>query len=202
MSKGIMFFLGLLFGILICVLLFYYDVKFFNKNCPKCEKKEIVTRVKTDTVYVETPRKYPKQTTTEIIEDSITTDNLETTPPDDESSTYDAIFSFDNEETDEIFSDQLLKTKTVKVKILSQEKHEIDLPDDFFQYFEIQLWSTLIKNKITYFRDKNMLKIKGMEIENVNVVFLKNDYYLETGNRYYAIPEKQSFDKLNLIQIP
>jgi hypothetical protein len=47
-----------------------------------------------------------------------------------------------------------------------------------------------------------MIKIKGIAIDNVNVVFWNDAYFLEISNRYYAIPETKYFEKLNPVQIP
>ena len=198
MNKAISFFLGLLIGIMICVLLFYFDVKIYKTTCPKCNEKEVVTQIKTDTVYVTPPPKPKMQHIENQPEEPLVAENDE----DETISVYESEFSLEGMEQDEVFADKLLQTKTVKVNILFREKQEVKLPDDFFQYFEIQQWSTPIKNKITYYRDKNMVKIKGMGIDNMNVVFWNDLYLLETGNRYYAIPETKYFDKLNLIQIP
>jgi hypothetical protein len=201
MNKAISFFIGLLTGIMICVLLFYFDVKFFESQCPKYSEKEVVTHVKTDTVYIETPPKFKKQSVeNKAIENEIV-ENEEDEQQENEFSLYETEFFLEGEQ-DEVFAAQLLHTKAVKVRPLLQGKQEVKLPDNFFQYFEIQQWSTPIKNKITYYRDKNMLKIKGMEIENVSVVFWNDTYFLEAGGRYYAIPETQYFEKLNLTQIP
>ncbi|MCL2246762.1 MAG: hypothetical protein FWC10_06580 [Lentimicrobiaceae bacterium] len=201
MNKSISFFLGLLLGILICVLLFYFDVRLFESTCPQCNEKETITIVTTDTVYVKPPLK-PKKT---MVEDKIQgSADMET--PDEhlesEVSIYESDFSFEGREQDEVFSDQLLQTKTVKVKFLASANQDGKQPDNFFQFFEIQMWSTPIKNKVTYYRDNNMLKIKGMKIDNMNVVFWNNLYYLEIANRHYAIPETKSFETLNIVQIP
>jgi hypothetical protein len=198
MNKAISFFLGLLIGIMICVLLFYFDVKIYKTTCPKCNEKEVVTQIKTDTVFVAPPPKPKMQHIENQPEEPLVAENDE----DETISVYESEFSLEGMEQDEVFADKLLQTKTVKVNVLFREKQEVKLPDDFFQYFEIQQWSTPIKNKITYYRDKNMVKIKGMGIDNMNVVFWNDLYFLETGNRYYAIPETKYFDKLNLIQIP
>ena len=199
MNKAISFFLGLLFGIMICVLLFYFDVKMFESNCPPCEK-EIITHIKTDTVYVEPPKPKKKYVEPQVVEKEIV-ENIEDDQSEEEISVYESEFSLEDVEQDAVFADKLLQTKTVKVSVLSQGKQEVKLPDDFFQFFEIQQWSTPIKNKITYYRDKNMIKIKGTSIDYMNVVFWNDVYLIETGNRYYAIPETQYFEKLNLIQI-
>jgi hypothetical protein len=201
MNKGIMFFIGLLFGILICALLFYFDIKIFESKYIPGKEKEVVTRVKIDTVYIEALPKAKKQNIENQFNAS-SEENIETKRNEDEASLYETSFSFEGTEQDEVFSAQLLKTKTVKVKLLSKEGQEVFLPENFFRLFEIQQWSTPIKNKITYNRNQNMLRIKGMEIDNVSVYFGNNVYYLEVKNRYYSIPETEHFAKLNPITLP
>jgi len=201
MNRGIIFFIGLMFGIFICVMLFYFDMKLFESKLLSNKEKEVITRIKTDTVYLEMPSKTKKQNIENQYYD-VSNGELEVTQNEDESSFYETNFSFEGVEQDEVFSDQLLKTKTVKVKLIAKEGQQVILPENFFRVFEIQHWSTLIKNKITYYRNQNMLKIKGMEIDNVNVVFWNDNYYLEIKNRYYAIPETEHFAKLNPVVIP
>ena len=204
MNRGIVFFLGLFVGIMICVLLFYYDVKFFEANCPLCEKQEVVKHIVTDTVFIENVQKPVKQYQSFQKSDTI----LETQTIkddeiiDEEPSIYESEFSFEGEQEDVVMLEKLLRTKTVKVTLLYPEKQEEETSDDYFRFFEIQQWSTPIKNRITYQRDQNMVKIKGMEIDKVNVVFWKEKYYLEMDNRYYNIPENTVFEKLTLTTIP
>jgi hypothetical protein len=181
------------------VLLYRFDKKMFHRVSLTKQKKIIITQV--DTVYVEMPQT-PKRQTVEIkIETPETTESVEIEPTDNQVSIYDSEFSFEGREEDDIFSDQLLETRTVKVTLLAPEKHEGKLPEKFFHFFEIQQWSTLVKNKRTYYRNQNMVKIKGMKIDNVNVVFWNDAYFLEIANRYYAIPETQYFEKLNLVTL-
>jgi len=197
MNRVVVFFIGLLFGILICGMLYYFDIKIFESKYLPFVEKEIITHLKTDTVYVEPVQKPKKQVVENLSTDS--SKNSIDTKLNDDSSIYETTFSLDGDEQDEIFSDQLLKTRVVKVKSVKQD---ITLPENALQSFEIQHWSTPIKNKITYQRSQNMLKIKGMEINNMNIVFLDNVYYLEVNNRYYSIPETERFEKLTLVTIP
>jgi hypothetical protein len=201
MNNVISFFIGLLFGIMICVLLFYFDVKIFESRFKIIDNKEVVTIVKTDTLYVELPPKQKRQPIDSASVKSRVIDSQKDEHPESENSVYETEFYLEDVQ-DEVVADQLLQTKTVKVKMLSQSKPDTKLPDDIFQFFEIQQWSTPIKNKITYYRDKNMVKIKGMSIDYIEVVVWNDLYFLEAGNRYYAIPETKYFEKLNLIHIP
>ena len=200
MNKVIWFFLGLLVGIMGCALLYYFDIKLFKSHYAIKVKKEVITHY--DTVYLEIPQKQKKQNIENEIDKSIIEENVEVEQTEDTASIYDAEFSYEGKEEDEVFSDRLLQTRTVKVKLLSPEKQEAKLPDNFFQFFEIQHWSTPIKNRITYYRNQSMLKIKGMEITHANVVFWNDAYFLEIGDRYYAVPETESFEKLNFVRVP
>jgi len=198
MNKGIVFFIGLLLGIMICAFLYYIDIKIFESKFIPISDKEVVTQIKTDTVFLEPAPKNKKLTIENQSTDSVG-NPADSARNEEEVSLYETTFSFEGEEQDEIFSDQLLKTRIVKVKSIKQE---VVLPENSFQSFEIQQWSTPIKNKITYQRNQNMLKIKGMEISNGNIVFWNNAYYLEINNRYYSISETERFEKLNPVIIP
>jgi hypothetical protein len=197
MNKGIVLLIGFLLGIMVCALLYYFDIKIFESKFIPNIGKEIITRIKTDTVFVEAHPITKKQNIETLFIDSIE-NKIETIHNDDENSIYETNFSFEGDEQDEIFSDQLLKTKIVKIKSLKQE---VALPEDCLQSFEIQQWSTPVKNKITYHRNQSLLKIKGMEVNNANVVFFNNVYYLEINNRYYSIPETEHFEKLNIVNL-
>jgi len=202
MNRIIIFFLGLLIGIMACLFIYRFDKKKFNRISLENNKEKEVVITYIDTVYLETPQKQERRYVENKSDKLVIETNTEEEPAEGEVSIYDAEFSFEGIEEDVVIPDQLLQTRTVKVKLLSQEKQEGKLPDNFFQFFEIQQWSTPIKNRTTYYRNQNMVKIKGMEIEEVNVVFWNGVYLLETRDRYYAIPETEYFEKLNTVQIP
>jgi len=202
MNRTITFFIGLFVGIMICVTVFYFNSVKLKQVMSHITNKEVVTQIKTDTVFVEPAPKLKKQIILESIDDSVFDENVDNKVTEDEVSIYDTEFSFDNDETEEVFVNQLLQTRSVKVKLHLLEKQDTKLSDNLFQVFEIQQWSTPIKNKITYYRNQNMIKIKGMKIENIYVVYWNEKYFLEIENRYYAIPETDNFIKLTLAQIP
>jgi hypothetical protein len=199
MNKGILFFIGLLVGILCCVLIYRFDKKMFNRIPLIKEKEIVVTRV--DTVYVEMPPKQRKREVEIPLSKLDETENFESEDTLQQISIFDSEFSFEGREVEEVFSDQLLETRTVKVTLLFPEKHEGKLPENFFQFFEIQQWSTLAKNKKTYYRNQNLVKIKGMKIDSIHVVFWEDSYFLEIGNQYYIIPETKNYEKMNLVII-
>ena len=200
MNKGILFFVGLLAGsILGSASIYFIDKKKFN-SVPLTKEKEVIV-IRVDTVYIETPLIQNKQDIENKSDKHFITENIETEQTENEVSFCDSEFSFEGRDGDEIFSDQWLETKIVKVTLRFPEKQEGKLSEFFFQFFEIQRWSTVIKNKKTYYRNKNMIKIKGMNIDNVNVVFWNDSYFLEINNLYYAIPETEYFEKLNVINL-
>jgi len=206
MNKGISFFLGLIVGVLICALLFYFDFTLYKKKSHVCEKKEITKPPHVTPVYVEETQLPKKQKLENKIEKTTVIEIIEETQAEEQTeevtSIYETEFSFEKEELDDVFIDQLLQTRTVKVKLHPQENADVKLPENFFLFFEIQQWSTPIKNKITFYRSQNMIKIRGLDIKDVSIVFLNETYLLEVNKRYYPLPETDGFEKLNLIRIP
>lgn len=191
--------MGLLIGILGCVLLYRFDKKMFNRVSLTQEKEIIITQV--DTVFIEAPPKPQKKYVEPKVDTPVFAEDIEIIIFQDFDSIYDSEFSFEGREEDDIFSDQLLATRTVKVTPLFPEEQEEKLPDNFFQFFEIQQWSTLVKNKRTYLRNQNMVKIKGMKIDDVTVIFWDDAYFLEIANQYYPIPETEYFEKLYFVEL-
>jgi hypothetical protein len=204
MNKGIIFFIGFLLGVLSCLLLYRFDKKMFNNASLYHENEATMTPIDTNN-HFEASQKPQKQYVEEKNEKTVVVEDNEVEGTVNQISIYNSEFAFEGKEEEEgeeeVFSDQLLETRTVKVSLLFPEKIEGKLPDDFYHFFEIQQWSTFVKNQRTYYRNQNMVKIKGMNIDRVNVVFYIDTYFLEVGNRYYAIPEKENFEKLNVVTI-
>jgi len=83
-----------------------------------------------------------------------------------------------------------------KITVKSKQIQEETLLSPPFSVFEVQQWSTPIKNSIMYQSSAGILKIKGMEIESVEILFMQGNYYLYNGTHYYAIKENKSYEKL------
>jgi hypothetical protein len=202
MNNIVSYILGLLSGILICVTIYYIDTKKLKQKVRLTEKEETGIRIEKDTVYVEALPAKKNQPASSFSDKTKAENTSELLASEDDSSVYETEFSFDGNESDEVFADLLLNTRTVRTKLYHQEKQEGKLPENFFQFFEIQQWSTLIKNKITCYRNQNMVKIKGMDVTKAEVVFWNDAYYLELENLYYALPETENFEKLNIVNLP
>jgi len=200
MNKGILFFLGLLTGIMICLSVYYIDKHLLKPVSPVMEEKKVVARVDTVSEEIE---QIPQE---QIVENKPiifkTIEKVEEEPPEDKVAVIEPEFSFEEEEQEDVFVDQLLQSKIVKAVMHPLEKKENKSTESFFYIFELQQWNTPIKNKLTYSRYQTLVKVKGLDIKNANVVFWNENFYLEVQNRYYLIPETDNFEKLNVVTIP
>ncbi len=96
--------------------------------------------------------------------------------------------------TEQVYQDQCLAQRTVTVK------SEAGTPS--ITAFEVEEWSELAKNKISYFRKGNILKIKGLKIQDIKIIFHKDEYYIEYNERYYSIPENEKYRPLVSTKLP
>jgi hypothetical protein len=200
MNKGIMFFVGLLIGLMVCASIYYIDKYVLKPVDLVNEGKSVVLRV--DTVYVEVAEIPKKQTVEPKSEKLAVTEEVVEEPEEEQVAIVNADFSFDETEQDDVFLDKLLQSRILKAVLHPLEKKEGKRTDDFFYIFELQQWSTPIKNKLTYSRYQTLVKVKGLDIKNANVVFWNENFYLEVKNRYYLIPETDTFEKLTPVTIP
>ena len=116
-------------------------------------------------------------------------------PSDENWNDEDVEFSIQPEKVEEVVMyDRMLNTKKITVKSKqTQEEASLSPP---VSVFEVQQWSTPIKNSITYQSSAGILKIKGMDIESVEIFFVQGNYYLYNGTYYYAIKENKGYEKL------
>jgi hypothetical protein len=200
MNKVILFFLGLLTGIMICVSIYYVDRHLLKPVRPATETKEVVALA--DKVYVEEEPAPEKQIVENkpIVPKVVEKEAEE--QPEEKISLFDTEFSYEEEQQNDVFKDQMLQSKMVKAVLHPLEKKENKNTEGFFYIFELQQWDTPIKNKLTYSRYQTLVKVKGLDIKNANVVFWNENFYLEVNKRYYLIPETDSFEKLNVATIP
>lgn len=104
------------------------------------------------------------------------------------------VFFFDNnsDETSDVYRNQVLAIRKIRAIKLANES------DSAFNYhiFEVEQLSEAIKNKRSYQREGNSLRIKGLDIQNIKIIFTNNEYYIEKNGHYYAIPENMNFERL------
>lgn len=121
-----------------------------------------------------------KDTAELLVEDSVLTDDE---------------FMLDQADgTENVYQDQCLAQRTITVK------SEEGTPP--ISTFEVEEWSESAVNKISYLRNNNILKIKGLKIQNIKIIFHKDEYYIEHNGRYYPIPENDEFHRLSPTPLP
>lgn len=104
-------------------------------------------------------------------------------------------FSLDQTDGPEkVYHEQCLAQRTVSVK-----SDEGTAP---ITAFEVEEWSESAVNKISYFRKGNVLKIKGLKIQNIKILYHQSQYYIEHNGRYYPIPENDDFHRLISAPLP
>lgn len=104
-------------------------------------------------------------------------------------------FSLDQTDgTEKVYHEQCLAQRTVSVK-----SDEGTAP---IAAFEVEEWSESAVNKISYFRKGNVLKIKGLKIQNIKILYHQSQYYIEHNGRYYPIPENDDFHRLISAPLP
>ncbi|MEG2069867.1 MAG: hypothetical protein RR034_00630, partial [Bacteroidales bacterium] len=97
---------------------------------------------------------------------------------------------------EKLASDKMEEQKMVKVIFKNENLKEAAPKDNEITSFEIQQWSTPIRNRITYQRTGSVLKVKGLDIDNVEIVFYEGKYFLVYHTRVYQISNNDEFEKL------
>ena len=104
----------------------------------------------------------------------------------------DVDFMMDDYEAELVSEDKIVANRRVKVRFAEADT----LKPTQTEYFLVEQWNSPIKNRITYYRDNLMLKIKGMDVSKIEIYYIKGEYYLLNGNRYYQLNNTTSFEKL------
>lgn len=109
----------------------------------------------------------------------------------------DVDFALDNmDEATEIYQEKCLMRKNVSVKSWKSDETAT------ISSFEVEEWSESAMNKISYTRYGNVLKIKGLKIQNIKIWFHGGQFFLENNGRFYAIPENDDFHRLTATSMP
>ena len=101
-----------------------------------------------------------------------------------------------DENPQSVMEDKLLKKSVLKIIYLDENKHVMPAPSNLPAQCSVQQWSTPIKNRLSYQFSNNMLKLKGMDIDNVKMVHFNNHYYILSGNHIYLINPNKQYDRM------
>jgi hypothetical protein len=197
--KGCFFISGLLFGFLIGISIFFINKHLFPEKLHLLKPQvnlqtsetltENVPAKETKVAVHNTVSKHPKVDTTTLNITSLPEQYIE------EWDEEDVEFSIQPEKVEEIvILDKILNNREITVKVKQRQEDPPVSPP--ISIFEVQQWSTPIKNSIIYQNTAGILKIKGMDINAIEIFFVQGNYYLYNGTHYYNIKENKSYEKL------
>lgn len=198
-KKWLYFAIGLIVGFLISAVAFvvFAMIQSQSKSFTKTIE-HIYSRENTkDTVvkYVNVARKESGTSQTNPLaesQDSVVVDEM---PAD-----YDEVdFSY-SEETeateDVVVVDKIIAQKKLQVKFKNAEFKDVAATDGMLTELEVQQWNTPIKNRITYKYTGNLLQVKGLDIDKLEVIHYDQHYYLCHHGNYYLLENNNTFEKL------
>ncbi|MBR6132570.1 MAG: hypothetical protein IKQ20_12020 [Bacteroidales bacterium] len=203
-SKGTWFFIAVLIGLLLgaLVTLLVIDITgYHHPTVVNMIRPEDVGPSNSDTVvkYVihkyESPARvaFDRQDLDTLASDSLTVmDETEDLTMD-----YEELYmAGDQEEQDAVAADRMLAKSNVKILYLDANKQLVATPEQKPATLQVQQWTTPIRNKITYQLSGNILKIKGLNPDNIKIYSYKNGYLLQSGGRVYSIHPNTQFERL------
>lgn len=93
---------------------------------------------------------------------------------------------------------KIIDQREITVVFLDNDKNIMETPENVMKSVDIQLWSTPIKNKMSYSFEKKYLKIKGLQsADNLKIYFYKDHYYLQTEKRTYLLNPCKEYTRLS-----
>ena len=198
-KKWLYFAIGLIVGFLISAVAFVVfamiqsQSKSFTKTIEHIYSRENYK----DTVvkYVNVARKESETSQTNQLAESQDTLEVDEMPAD-----YDEVdFSY-AEETgateDVVVVDKIIAQKKLQVKFKNAEFKDVAATDGVLTELEVQQWNTPIKNRITYRFTGNMLQVKGLDVDKIEIIHYDQHYYLCHHGNYYLLENNNTFEKL------
>ncbi len=193
--------MGLSVGLLIGILLacgFYFLDKYTSLEMLRFQRANTETAA-TDTVVqiVETPVRTKKAA---VKSDTLAPNVTEVPADTTDTEVTDDFVAYD---TDDLMLDMdegtkpVVKTKGIasrRVRVISNNEGTGTEPD--FDFFDVEEWSEPVKNRHSYQRKGNILKIKGVSINSIEIEW-KDEYRLLYNGHAYPIPENAEFTRLS-----
>ena len=94
-----------------------------------------------------------------------------------------------------VSSEVMLDKMTPKVIVWDHNRNEVQSAERSENY-QVQLWSTPFKNRMEYQFEGNVIKVKGLMIDNLKLLRYKNELFLVSQKRIYPIHPNKQFEKL------
>lgn len=201
------FWLGLSVGLLIGILLacgFYFLDKYTALEMLRFQRANTEAAA-TDTVVqiVETPVRTKKAAVkTDTLAPNVTETPADTTDAEE----TDDFVAYD---TDDLMMDMdeeakpVIKTKGIASRRIRVSNYcSVAGMEPEYDYFDVEQWSEPVKNRISYQRKGNVLKIRGIDINTIEIGWMPEGYILRTNgwsenSRAYHIPENVEFTRLS-----
>lgn len=200
-KKGIILLLGIIIGLLVGVLVAFIVESKIRPKAP-AEVKVIAPNPSgsADTVYSYIVHRYQDRADGDesvSAADSLQNDSLFA----EESSMN---YLLDDDETSvpaereeaNVTSVKLISKSEVPVLYFDANKNPTAVPDNAPKFVEVQLWSTPIQNKVVYLFDDNVLKIKGLVLDNPKLIHYGQRYYLQNDRRIYLLQPTTEYQRL------
>src|SRR5574344_2489726 len=199
------FSIGLLVGLTIAITFYFVDTYLFDDPVhllnPVTESPVVVN----DTTVNVVNNTYYKNNVVKDKRaqgiDSLATDSTLLETADNDLWENDDFFMDESDENadDIVDKDRGIANRIVKVSVLENSGDSVvEAP---IPIFEVEQWSSSIKNKVAYQRKGNALKIKGLNIQNIKIIYHEKNYYVEYNNRYYSIRANNQFERLQPVAI-
>lgn len=192
--------MGLLLGVLITLLVMNLIGPRQTSDIHIIPMDTTATKAKTDTVVQYVIHKYEADAFPgKSIQnpDSISSDSTYAyDETEDLTMDYEEMYLSEDRPEESVAAEELLEKISVKVVFLDPNKVECAAPANAISPIQIQIWESLIKNKLTYHFYGNILKVKGLKPEHCKVVHFKNNYYLVNNHHVYPIRQNSQFERL------
>ena len=202
------FWLGLSVGLLIGILLacgFYFLDKYTSLEMLRFQRTNTESAA-TDTVVqiVETPVRTKKAAVkTDTLAPNVTETPADTT----DTEVTDEFVAYDTDDLMLDLEDGNVKT-VAKAKGIASRRIRVSNycsvagMEPEYDYFDVEQWSEPVKNRISYQRKGNILKIRGIDINTIEIGWMPERYILRTNgwsenSRAYPIPENAEFTRLS-----
>ena len=197
--KWLYFAIGLIVGFLISAVAFVVFAMIQNqsKSFTKTIEHIYCGENNKDTVvkYVNVVRKEPLAAVSE--EQAQQADSLDIAELPESYDEVDFSYVAENQSDDDVVAmDKILAQKTVKVHFKNADFKDVTAEEGAVSSLEVQQWNTPIKNRISYCFVGNTLKIKGIDIDKLEVVYYDQHYYLSHHGSYYLLENNNNFEKL------
>jgi len=197
---------GLLLGLIIAITFYFVD-KYWLKDPihmldPIEESKGNLTESKDTVVNIVNNNTYYKNKDTEKSLVSTNVDSSQNNSSDfEDMSDYEVeseefMLTDDEEPANNVIveKDKSIRNRSIKVNLFKNDVDSVIVIP--ILVFEVEQWTSPIKNRISYQRTNNVLKIKGIDIQKIKIIYFDNKYYIEDEGTYYLIRNNNDYERL------